>query len=390
MSLDLSRARADTPACEQVLHFNNAGASLQPECVLQAVREHIALEAQLGGYEAAERVADRIDHPHRALAQLLGCAADEIALVENATRAWDMAFHSLRLNPGDRILTGRAEYASNMLSLLQTAQRRGVRVELIPDDEFGQTSVSALRAMLDEKVRLIAITHVPSDNGLVNPAEAIGQIAREAGIAYLLDACQSVGQLPVDVAAIGCDMLSGTGRKFLRAPRGTGFLYVRRDWIERLDPPFIDMHSARRTAADQFEIRIDARRFESWEGNIAARIGLGVAADYANAWGMAAIAERASGLAGRLRQRLAAEPGIQVHDRGEYLCAIVTFSKADEPAPALRIRLRDQGIHTWVSLAEHAGVDYPTGRPAAVVRASLHYYNTDEEIEQFCRVLRAC
>jgi cysteine desulfurase/selenocysteine lyase len=244
LPLDVDRARAETPGCRSVTHFNNAGASLPPEPVLEAVIGHLRLEAAVGGYEAAAARPEEIEHTYDAVAALLGAHRDEIALVENATRAWDMAFYALPLEPGDRILTTSSEYASNVIAFLQLARRKGVRVEVVPDDASGQLDAGALRELLDERVKLIAVNHVPTHNGLVNPAAEIGKVAKEAGVPYLLDACQSVGQMPVDVHEIGCDLLSATGRKFLRAPRGTGFLYAAAPFLERLEPPFLDLHAA--------------------------------------------------------------------------------------------------------------------------------------------------
>src|SRR3954452_3485757 len=242
MAIDVARARAETPGCEHVAHLNNAGAGLAPAPVLDAVIEHLRREAEIGGYEAAAERRDRIEHSYDAIAALLRCARDEIAIVENATRAWDMAFYSLRLHEGDRVLTNRAEYASNYIALRQVAERAGAAVVGVPDEEHGQVDVDQRAAMLDERVKLVSLVHVPTQGGLVNPAAAVGAVCRAAGVPLLLDACQSVGQIPLDVHELQCDALTATGRKFLRGPRGTAFLYVRRDLLERLEPPFVDLH----------------------------------------------------------------------------------------------------------------------------------------------------
>jgi selenocysteine lyase/cysteine desulfurase len=389
MPFDLERARRDTPACERMAHFNNAGAALPPRAVTEAVLHHLELEAEIGGYEAAASAREAIERVYDALAALLHCGPDEVAVIENATRAWDMAFYSLRFEKGDRILTAAAEYASNYIAFLQMARRTGAVVEVIPDDEYGQVSVKALQAMLDARVKLIAITHVPTNSGLVNPAAAIGRVARAAGVPYLLDACQSVGQMPVDVEAIGCDMLSGTGRKYLRGPRGTGFLYVRRGFVERLEPPFLDLHAATLVAPDRYEIRPDARRFENWETYVAGRIGLGVAVDYALAWGIEAIRDRVYALAARLRAALAALPGVTVRDPGAERCGIVTFSTAGHEPGAIKEALRAQGINVHVSAASDTRLEAAPREVSGVVRASAHYYNSEDEVERLCAALAA-
>jgi cysteine desulfurase / selenocysteine lyase len=304
--------------------------------------------------------------------------------MENATRAWDMAFYALPLRPGDRILTATAEYASNVIAFLQVAGRHRdeVRVEVVPDDDSGQLSVDALRAMLDERVKVIAITHVPTHNGLVNPAAEIGEVARHAGVTYLLDACQSVGQLPVDVTEIGCDLLSAPGRKFLRGPRGTGFLYVSERVLDRLEPPFLDLHAAEWTGPGEFTVRPDARRFESWESYQAGKLGLGAAARYAMSLGLDAIAERVGALAEGLRERLAELPGVTVHDHGARRCGIVGFSVAGHEAAEVVSTLRARGINVSSSAVSSSRFDFEAHRlPATVVRASVHYYNTEAELD---------
>ncbi len=388
-NFDITRARAETPGCGHVLHFNAAGSSLPPQCVVDAQKTHLDLEAEMGGYEAADLRHNAIEHSYDAIAQLLNCQRDEIAIIENATRAWDMAFYAIPFKPGDRILTAQAEYGSNYIAYLQVAQRTGAVIEVIPNDEFGQVSVAALRQMMDARVKLISITHIPTNGGLVNPAAEIGAVAREWGCLYLLDACQSVGQMPLDVQAIGCDMLSATGRKYLRGPRGSGFLYVRRAALAQLDPPMLDLHAATWVARDRYEVRADARRFENWETNYAAKIGLGVAVDYALNWGLAAIWARVHYLGELLRLRLAHVPGLVVRDLGKTRCGIVTFTHASHDPAMIKATLAAHHPRINVTTTSPFGtrLDMEARGLSLMVRASLHYYNDEDEIEQFCQAL---
>jgi selenocysteine lyase/cysteine desulfurase len=389
---DVERARRDTPGAARVAHLNNAGSALPPAQVTEAVIAHLRREAVSGGYEAADAAHDQVEAVYQGIARLIGAQPDEIAVVENATRAWDMAFYSMPFRPGDRILTARAEYVSNMIAFLQAARRTGAVVEVVEDDEHGQFSVADLRRRLERgpgAVKLIAMTHVPTHGGLVNPAEEVGAVARAANVPFLLDACQSVGQLPVDVGRIGCDMLSTTGRKFLRGPRGTGFLYVRRDFLGRLEPPFLDLHAATWTAPERYEIRPDARRFENWETNYAGKIGLGVAVDYALSWGLAAIEARVSELADRLRGQLQAIDGVRVHDLGQRRCGIVTFTVDGVSSHDVQRQLAERGVNTSVSLTAYARHDLAHRGLPDLVRASVHYYNTEAELDRLAGALPA-
>lgn len=387
-AFDVEQARRETPGCAHVIHFNNAGASLMPQVVLDGVVEYLRTEALYGGYETHDRFAAELDDGiYQSLARLINGQPNEIAVVENATRAWDMVFYAVPFRAGDRILTAKAEYSSNYIAFLQVAQRSGATIDVIPNDETGQVDVAALQAMIDDRVKLVAVTHAPTNGGLVNPAAAIGAVTRAAGIPFLLDACQTVGQMPIDVEAIGCDMLSSTSRKFLRGPRGVGLLYVRQPWIERLEPPLLDNHAATWVAADRYTIRADARRFENWEANYAAKRGLKRAVEYAMSWGIERIWERVSSLAARLRQQLDAIPGVQVRDLGRIKSAIVTFTVAGVAAADVKRMLAQHAINVSVSSVTSTRLDMEERQLDTVVRASVHYYNTDDEIAQVCRVV---
>lgn len=387
-AIDVGRARRETPGCDEVLHFNNAGAALMPRPVVEAHVEHVRLEARVGGYEAAAERADALESVYASVARLLGAQPDEVALAESATRAWQMVFYAMDFAPGDRILTHRAAYASNYIAFLQVARQTGAEVVVVPSDDAGQVDLDALERELRQGAKLVALTHVPTNGGLVNPASEVGALAAEAGTPYLLDACQSAGQLPLDVRALGCTMCSATGRKYLRAPRGTGFLYVRRDWVGRLEPPVLDLHAATWTAPGSYAVRDDARRFEAWEASYAARLGLGAAVAYAMDWGLEAIEGRVTRLAEDLREALRSLAGVTVHDVGRRRCGIVALSHDGAPAEALQQALREQDVNTSVSSRSSTLLDAEARALPDLLRASLHYYNTTDEIDRFVETLR--
>ena len=385
---DIKQLRADTAGCEQTVFFNNAGASLQPRPVVARVIEHLRLEERIGGYEAADRVTAELGAVYGSVARLLHCAADEIALQENATRGWEMAFYSLRFTAGDHIVTSANEYASNYIAFLQVAQRTGAEIHVVESDQAGEIDLEAMRKLLDDRVKLIALTHLPTNGGLVQPAAQVGQLARRAGIPFLLDATQSAGQIDLDVEALGCDMLCATGRKYLRGPRGTGFLYVRRSMLEQMDPPLLDMHAANWLSQDKFAVRGDAKRFETWESAAATRLGLGVAIEYALALGLKNIESRVQELGRLLRERLGQVKGVTVQDLGRVRSGIVTFTCEGHAAGEVMQGLKEKGIAVRVSDRTSTLIDMERRGLEELVRASVHYYNTEEEIEQLCEAVR--
>ncbi|NBB86212.1 MAG: aminotransferase class V-fold PLP-dependent enzyme [Bacteroidetes bacterium] len=388
-TLDIDALRADTPGCAHGIHLNNAGAALMPAPVLKACRDHLTQEATYGGYEAAAGAKTALEDTYDAVAALLQCHRDEVALMENATRAWDMAFYSLSFDEGDRILTSEASYASNYLAFLQQARRTGAVIDVIPRNDAGSIDLQALEDRIDDRAALIALTHVPTNNGLVNPAAEVGRLARAAGVPFLLDACQSAGQLPLDVEAIGCDMLSATSRKYLRGPRGMGFLYVRHGLIETMEPPIIDLHAATWTGPDTYTLRADARRFETWEKNYAAQLGLRAAIRYALDLGLDAIRDVVQSRAARLRGLLGDVPAVTVRDTGAVQSGIVTFTVDGHSAAEVQQALRTQHINVSVSPPSSTLLDATRRSLPPLVRASVHYYNTDEELDVLQQALRS-
>ncbi len=384
---DIQRARAQTRGCKNRIHFNNAGSSLMPAPVADGLKSFLEKEELLGGYETAENQQHALDAFYTNAAKLLNCSPSEIAYAENATRAWDMAFYALDLKAGDKVLTTISEYGSNVIAYLHLAKRTGVEIVFVPNDEYGQIDTVALADLVDKNTKLISISHIPTGGGLINPAEEVGRIANHAGVTYLLDACQSVGQLHLDVEKIGCDILSGTGRKYLRGPRGTGFLYVNKNLIEQLDPPFLDQHAADLVSKHEYIVRKGARRFENWEQNFAGKAGLAIAVNYAMSFGLRNIQHRVQQLAQTLRDQLSEIDDIEIADTGKRKCGIVTFQASQKSAEEIKRKLFDKKINVSVSDGSGNLVSFQQRNITQLVRASVHYFNTEAEIENFCKAM---
>lgn len=385
--------RQDTPGADMVVHLNNAGAALCPDPVVQTIVEYIRRESQIGGYEAAAEAQDRIALTYQNLAKLVGAKSNEIAFVDSATRAWNTIVYALQFSPGDRILISMTEFGSNVVSLAQVAARTGATVEVIPNEPDGRISINDLEKRLDDDVKLVAITHVPAQRGVVNPVAEIGALVREHPAFYLVDACQSVGQMVIDVNKIDCDALTATGRKWLRGPRGSGFLYIREDWISQIEPLTVDL-----AAADLAEpalmmedirllIRTDIKRFETWERSFAVMLGLGSAAEYAMNVGIERIQQVVVNLASTIRREAVNINGIRVEDAPDANCGIVTLNSSDHEAIELKKSLSSRAINTSVVQDYDGPLDFTNRNLRAALRVSPHYYNSSNDIERFLSAL---
>jgi cysteine desulfurase/selenocysteine lyase len=379
-TIDVAAVRAATPGADHAHHFNAAGCSLASQATLTAVTEHLELEARAGGYEAAAAVRPRIEAVYESAAALLGAQAREIALVESATVGWRRAIDALRLAPGDRVVVSWSAYVSFALHLLALERERGVVVEVVPSGADGAVDLARLENALDGAA-LLALAHVPTSSGLVEPVVAAGALARAAGVLYLVDATQSVGQLAVDVDAIGCDVLVTTGRKYLRAPRGTGLLYLREALLERLPPPAPDVRGAEWVADRDWTLDPGARRFETWEASVALRLGLGVAIAETLALDVAATATHLTTVAARLRAALAELPGVELADPPAAGSAIVTFCVAGLGSADVVARLAERDAKVVAVPRGHALWDLGGRGLSAVVRASPHVYDNDADLE---------
>jgi selenocysteine lyase/cysteine desulfurase len=382
MELDIARLRAETPGAERVLHLNHAGSSLMSAATLAAIEAQLRREAETGAMEAGAAAAGRIEQVRADIATLVGASADEIAFTGGNSDGWGRAFAALRLERGDRVLVGRTEWGGNLACL----ERAGAVVETVPADAHGQISLDALERMLDGRVRLLALTWAPANSGLIQPAAAVGRLARTAGVPYFVDAAQIVGQRPVDVVELGCDVLTAPARKHLRGPRGVGFAYVRQGFADRLDPAFVDMHSAP-MGPDGAKLVAGARRLESAEGSVALRLGFGIAVRQALDLGVdrirAAIAERAESL----RARLAAVPGVRLTDLGLERSGLVSFTLDGRSGAEAQALLRAEGINLGFNGRAYTPLDMDARGLGEILRASVSYLTTEAELDRFTATL---
>ncbi|MCL1592740.1 MAG: aminotransferase class V-fold PLP-dependent enzyme [Actinomycetia bacterium] len=387
--IDVPLLRSDTPGVRKVAHFNNAGAALMPTPVIDAVEDYRQEEILYGGYETHRKRGNQIAAVYSSIADLIGSERSEVALADNATRAWDMLFYSLGLTEGSRIITTTSEYVSNWAAYLQVRDRLGVVVDVAPDTSSGEIDVEALEAMVTEAdTALITMNHMPTNGGLVNPAADVGDVASRHGVRYLLDACQTIGQMPIDVNEIKCDMLTATSRKYLRGPRGVGFLYITDELAESLDPVFVETESAPVVLPDRFDLAAGAHRFETWEKAYDNVVGLGAAIDYATDIGIEAIWDRIRVMSTSMRNVLEEIEGVTVHDLGSVKGGIVSFTIEGRQTLEIRELLSEQRINVSTSTAFSAPVDMHARDLEGVVRASVHAYNSDEEVDRFIDAIR--
>lgn len=386
---EVEKLRAETPGVSRRLHLDNCGASLMPAPVLAALCQYLALEEKLGGYVAQEQQSVAHEHVYASLASLLGGQAKNYGLTSSAVDAWNKAFYSVPFEPGDNLVTAFNEYCSNYVAFLQQARRCGIEIRVARAGADGGLDLGHLESLVDARTRLIAVAAVPSSSGQVNPVVDIGRIARDRGVYYLLDACQAVGQLPVSVEEIGCDMMTGTSRKFVRGPRGVGFLYANDRVLTELEPAMVTNQAAAWVDDNRYELRPDARRFEDWERSVGNQLGFGAALDYLIALGPERAFATTQARAAELRQKLASVKGVTATCPEHARAAIITFNKHGLTAPEVKKRLEAKDIAVQVASVVHTRLDLAARGIETTVRVSPHYYNTPGEIDRFIAAIDA-
>lgn len=389
--MNIEQIRIDTPYCQDKLFVNSAGSSLQPTIVLAAVKSYLDKEAQLGGYMVADTHEAEIEIFYEAVATLIGTQSSNIAFAHDATDAYLKALSAIPFQKGEVVITSQDDYSSNQIQFLSLQKRFGISIKRINTLANGDLDIAHFQELIAQKTpKLVAITHVPTNSGLIQQVEAIGEICYQKDILYLVDACQSVGQIVVDVQKIKCDFLSATGRKFLRGPRGTGFLYVSdRALAKGLSPLYIDGGGAVWTREQEYQVLPTARRFQTWEKPYALMMGLTTAIQYATTIGLANIEVYNQQLMQRLKHNLAAIPSVAVFDKGAKTCNLLTFRKGDKSASSIQKVLAEHSVFHGLSTKEWGVIDYGKKGVDWTIRLSPHYFNTLEEMDRLTEIIES-
>ncbi len=387
--MDIQALRDDTLGCSLHTHLNNAGASLQAKPVSQAVIDYLTEEALHGGYEVAAKHAKDIAGFYDATARLINAQPHNVAFAGSATDAYFRALSSIPFEPGDVILTTDDDYVSNQIAFLYLQKKQKIRLLRAAKLPEGGVDPQSVKEVIDlHQPKLVAVTHVPTNSGLVQDIESVGQFCQERDVWYIVDACQSAGQIPLDVEKIGCDFLCSTMRKWLRGPRGAGFLYVS-DLVlgAGFEPVFPDMAGGIWVGPDEYEKEKTARRYEQWEKNYGLVLGSKVAIEYAMNLGLDAIEREVTALSDYTRSQLSTLQGVRVLDRGHRKCGIVTANIEGKKPAEVKKALDDANIHAGFATPINAQIDFLEKGVDWALRISPHYYNTKAEIDKTIEVL---
>ncbi len=385
----LREVRCQTPGLVGRVHLDNCGSALMPQPVVDALKQALDREVAVGGYVAQEQQAGALEGSYQSLVRLFGGDAGDFAFVGSAVDGWTKAFYSLPMAAGGNIVTAYNEYCSNYVAYLQIAKRHGVEIRVAQQAETGGIDLDHLSSLIDDKTQVISISHMPSSSGEINQVAEVGRIAKTAGVLYVLDACQSAGHVPVSVADIGCDVMTGTSRKFLRGPRGIGFLYVNEHARSVMDPIVLTNQSAEWTRKDAYTLRKDARVFEAWERSVVNQLGFTAAVDYLLDIGVDAATNQIARNALYLRKKLADCATVKMACPPSATSAIITFNLEGKTPVDVKARLAEQGIAVQIASVVHTRLDLERRGIDSAVRVSPHYYTSQSDMDRFIEAIQA-
>lgn len=385
--LDIEKLRRETPGAKYVTHFDNAGAALPCHDTVQVVTNYINKEARTGGYAMQFANEASFQKFYSNAAQLINCRPDEISLTIGASDAQAKILYSFPFKRGDVVVTTEIEYSNNFMNLLNLKKQKGIKIRVIKNEKDCSFDLEKFENAIDDKVKLIAATHIPTSSGQIAPVEAIGKIAKKYKIPYLLDACQSIGHCPVDVQKIGCDFATATSRKYLRGPRGLGFLFVKKSAMQMLTPPTVESWFATWQSKTAYEVERTNKMFEGFEKPYSNIVGLATAIDYQNQLGIEATWERIQMLSKLLRLKLNSLKSVKIVDPKVNLSGIVTFVKKGVDCEKIHQNLAAQKINVSVTRPFSSLIDMKKRKLNEAIRASVHYYNTKEEIDKLVEAI---
>ncbi|WP_415327361.1 aminotransferase class V-fold PLP-dependent enzyme [Chryseobacterium sp. MMS23-Vi53] len=388
--MNLDKIRQDIKGLSDgKIFLNNAGSSLMPTIVVDSMIDYLKQEEQFGGYEVANRNTELLEQFYDETAKLINAQPSNIAFATSATDAYAKALSSIIFKEEDVIITTVDDYISNQIVFISLQKKLNVKVIRTKNLSDNELDLEDLENLIKKhNPKLVAVTHIPTNSGLIQNVEAVGKLCKQYDVLYLVDACQSVGQLVVDVEKIGCDFLTATGRKFMRGPRGTGFLYVSDKVLEQnYAPLLLDMRGANWSEFDDYELFKTAKRFEHWEISYASLLGLMEATKYANVVGMQHIEDYNKKLSQKLRENLK-NIGFKVWDWGNNLSSIITFCEPNGDLENSQKVLKENNVFFSVTYKNSALIDFTNKNINGIVRLSPHYFNTPEEIEKVSEILK--
>lgn len=387
--MNVLKVREDFPILKDVIYLDSAATSLTPEPVLKAAMDyyyHYRANVGRGVYRTAQLADQKYRDAHKRVARFIGGRKGETAFTKNTTESINAVAYGLKWKKGDRIVATLLEHHSNLLPWMRLREK-GIELSIVKPDESGYLDPSDFEREVDDRTRLVAVSHLSNVLGTIAPVKEISRICRDHGTSLLVDGAQSVPHMAVDVERLGCDFLCFSGHKML-GPTGAGVLWMRD--ADSIEPLLTGGGMVEDVSPDGFERKKGYEGFEAGTPDISAGIGLGAAVDYLERIGIDEIAAHETKLAERLLRGLQELDGVEIYGPKETKgrSGVISFNVAGLLPHEVALML-DQasntavrsGLHCCIPLMKHLGLRQ------GCVRASLYLYNTEDEVERLLATL---